>query len=211
MKLGVVAALETEIRPTLKAFHPSGPDPADPFRFMVSGIGLTRAERTARSAEDVQGLLSVGFCGGLEDGLVPGDLILGGTREFEVSPDLLKIAQRAGPHRIGMVDTVDHVVNDTEEKRSIARTTGAIAVDMEAAGVGKVAKQKGLAFLCVKVVLDTPSHPLASSYASFGRVAIDILKRPWIVGRMIADGKRAGLAAQRLRDFFVAFAKELGP
>ncbi len=107
--------------------------------------------------------------------------------------------------------TTDRVINDFEEKRSIARTTGAMAVEMEAAAVGKVAQERGLAFLCVKVVLDTPSQPLASTYASFGRVMLDLLRRPWIVGRMIGDGKRAKLAAEKLRDFFVAFRKEISP
>ena len=106
---------------------------------------------------------------------------------------------------------VDHVVVNAAEKREIVQRTGAAVVDMESAAVAKAAKARGLPFLCVKVVIDTPSQPLASTYASFGRVTVDILKKPWIIARMIGDGRRAKLAAERLRDFFVAFAKEINP
>ena len=106
---------------------------------------------------------------------------------------------------------VDHVVVSTDEKRQISERTGALAVDMESAAVGRVARERKQNFLCVKVVLDTPSQPLASTYASGSRVALDLLKRPWLVARMIGDGKRAKMAAGKLRDFFVGFAKESHP
>jgi nucleoside phosphorylase len=220
MKLGVVAALGRELLPTLQAF-PSRPQEAmgfctywdsPPLCFAKGGMGVVRAERVARwLAEDAQGLLSVGFCGGLDDSLSPGQLILGGTPEFEASPSLLEIAKRAGPHRLGVVHTADHVVIHLEEKRRLARTTGAIAVEMEAAAVGRVARELGLPFLCIKVVLDTPSEPLASTYAGCFSTGLQILTRPWIIGRMLDDGKRAKRGAEKLRDFFVAFRKEISP
>src|SRR5436190_863250 len=104
MKLGVVAALETELKPTLSALH------AHPFVFTVSGIGIRNAERAALGlSEDVQGILSVGFCGALDDTLSPGELLLGGAVGFDPSPDLLTLAQRTGPHRTGTFNTTDHV------------------------------------------------------------------------------------------------------
>ena len=218
MKLGVVAALHRELNPTIKALKATLPEISDPcliweaapFRFTAGGIGLECAEDAAfQLAKEVQGLISAGFCGGLDDSLAPGDLILGGTPEFEASANPLGRARRAGPHRVGTIVTSDHVVNDLEEKRTLVRNSGALAVDMEAAAVGRAAKEAGLPFLCVKVVLDTPSLPLASSYAGCGGITTDILSRPWIVGRMIGDGRRATRAAERLRDFFVAFREEL--
>lgn len=207
MKLGVVAALRTEIKPTITAL----PFPSAAFLFTVSGVGAARAEAAARALPaDLDGLLSVGFCGALTDDLTPGDLLLGGSIGFDASPDLRELARRT-PHRPGTVAMVEHVVVSTEEKRQIAGRTGALAVDMESAAVGRVALERKQRFLCVKVVLDTPSQPLASTYASGGRVLLDILKRPWIIGRMFGDGKRAKMAAGKLRDFFVAFAKELNP
>jgi len=224
MKLGVVAALRRELGSTLDALPKSDVITfrskqlarimeRPPFFMIAAGVGVQRAKEATQLllTEELHGLLSVGLCGALDDSLSPCDLILGGTREFESSPSLLDLAKRSGTHRIGTIHTADHVVNDPEERRSIARTTGAIAVDMEAAAVGKVASDRGLPFLCVKVVLDTPLQPLASSYKSVGRVALDILKRPTVIGRMIGDGKRAKRAAERLRDFFLAFRKELAP
>lgn len=206
MKLGVVAALKTELKPTLEALpHPS------PLAFIISGVGSRAAEAASLGlAGHVDGLLSVGFCGALTDDLAPGDLLLGGTTGHEASPDLLDLARRCGPHRAASVAMVDHVIVDSREKEEIAKRTGAAAVDMESAAVAKVARERGVKFLCVKVVLDTPSKPLACSYSSGGRVALQILRRPWIIGRMMRDGKRARVAAEKLRDFFMAFRKEIG-
>lgn len=201
MRLGVVAALRSELKPTLSAL------PAlHPFVFATSGVGAQRASRAARALpEGLDGILSAGFCGSLTDELAPGDLLLDG------SPDLLDLGRRAGPSRTGSITMVDHVVVERSEKESIARRTGALAVDMESAAVGGVAKERGLPFLCVKVVLDTPSRPLACSYSSGGIVTLQILRRPWIIPRMWGDGKRARMAAERLRDFFVALGKEVSP
>lgn len=204
--MGVVAALRTELKPTLEAL----PRPA-PLAFIISGVGSRRAEAASHSlAPDVDGLLSVGFCGALTDDFAPGDLLLGGTTGHEASPDLLDLARTCGSHRSASVAMVDHVIVDSREKEEIAKRTGAAAVDMESAAVGAVARERRLKFLCVKVVLDTPSKPLACSYSSGGRVALQILRRPWIIPRMWADGRRAREGAGRLRDFFVAFRKEIG-
>ena len=203
MKLGVIAALRTELKPIQAALPPESP-----FLFVASGVGAVLADAAARALPlDLAGILSVGFCGALTDELSPGDLVIDPTG----SPALLEAARKAGPHRLGGVRMVDHVIITTEEKREIATATGAMAVDMESQAVARVGRERSIAFLCVKVVLDTPSRPLASTYASAARVALDVLKRPWIVARMIRDGKRAGLAAERLRDFFVAFAKQVQP
>lgn len=207
MKLGVVAALRTEIRPTLEAL--SG---VSPFQFAAAGVGAGRAATAARAlAGSVDALLSVGFCGALDDSLLPGDLILGGSHGFEPSRELMAIAERAGPHRKGIVGMVDHVVMDGDERKKIAAETGALAVDMESAAVGRVARELGRMFLCAKVVLDTPSRPLACAYSSGGSVALQILRRPWILPRMWGDGRRARAGAERLKDFFLALRKEINP
>ncbi len=222
MRLGVVAALRTEIKPTLVTLDrwltlldgvPAiACPPFKPFAFTVSGVGAARAEAAARALPaDLDGLLSVGFCGALTDDLAPGDLLLGGTTDHEASPDLLDLARKCGPHRAASVTRVDHVIVDSREKEEIAKRSGAAAVDMESGAVAEVALERGLKFLCVKVVLDTPSKPLACSYSSGGRVALQILRRPWIIPRMWDDGRRAREGAERLRDFFVAFRKELNP
>jgi nucleoside phosphorylase len=201
VRLGVVAALRTELNPTLKALRTP-----EPYLFTTAGVGAEKAARAARALpQGLDGLLSVGFAGALTDDLAPGDLVLDGSG----APELLEPARRAGPHRVGRVEMVDHVVVGREEKEALARRTGALVVDMESAAVQAVARERGVNFLSVKVALDTPSCPLASTYDGCGTILVDILRRPWILARMIGDGRRARRAARRLRDFFLAFRKEL--
>ena len=96
------------------------------------------------------------------------------------------------------------MVLGTPEKAELAAESGAVAVDMESAAVGRVARERGLPFLCVKAILDTPDRPLASRYESASGVLAEILKRPRTLTAIFADGARAKLAASRLADFYEA-------
>jgi hypothetical protein len=80
---------------------------------------------------------------------------------------------------------------------------------MEAEAVAVAARARGLGFLCVKVVIDTPSEPLASTYAGCWKVMLDLLARPGTIGQMIYDSKRVKLAADRLRDFFLKLKEKI--
>lgn len=220
MKLAVVAALRTELVPTLAALAAS-PDPSShpktfsspPFRFAVAGIGAEKAAAAALALlrdGPSDGLISVGFCGAITGDLELADIVLGGTTRYDASPELLDLARAAWPQaKSGRIATVTRVINDPAERKSIAQKTGAIAVEMEADAVGRAAKEKGLGFLCVKVVIDTPAEPLASTYAGCWRVLLDVVMRPGTIGQMIYDSTRVKIAAGRLRDFFVAFRGKL--
>lgn len=222
MKLGVIAALPHELGPTLKVF-PSTVRPVEhlqcrespPFVFTVGGIGDRRAAAAALLVADAfkpHALLSVGFCGALRDDLETADLILGGTTTHPASEDVLEVARAAAPKaRSGTVLTVREVILGAEEKKAAAAKSGAAVVDMEAEAVAKAARVRRVGFLSVKVVIDTPSEPLASSYAGCGTVLKDILFRPGTILQMMLDSKRVKLAAERLKDFFVALKETLPP
>jgi nucleoside phosphorylase len=218
MKLGVVAALSHELGPTFQAV-PTHPRPVEGLRFhdsnnlafVASGIGSRRAAAAALLMADhfkVDGLVSVGFCGALTDELDAGDLVLGGTTAHPATPSLLDLAKTCGPKpRLGSVLTVSKVVVDAAEKKDLAQRSGALVIDMEADAVAVAAGARGLGFLAVKVVIDTPADPLASTYSGCWTVALDLLKGS-LLG-MIHDSKRVKLAAGRLKDFFVAIEGNL--
>jgi adenosylhomocysteine nucleosidase len=218
MKLAVVAAVKPELRATLRRLRP-GAVRADrrtihesgPLLFAVAGIGAARAEAAARRLIErfrPAALVSTGFAGALADDLTPGDLVIGGSTGFPATDALLQRARAADPAaRIAEVVTVDRVVLDLREKRQIHRETLAAAMDMESAAVGRVAREHGAGFLCVKAVLDTPAAPLASSYESVLKVLGEILRRPGRVRRIAADAARARAAAERLATFYAAFAQ----
>jgi adenosylhomocysteine nucleosidase len=220
VKLGVVAALPHELAPTLKVLlatvrpvehlkcHES-----PPFVFTVGGIGDRRAAAAALLVADTfkpDAILSVGFCGALRDDFETADLILGGTTALPASEAVLDLARAAAPKaRTGAVLTVTKVILSAEEKRAAATKTGAAVVDMEAEAVAKAARARGVGFLSVKVVIDTPAEPLASSYTGCWTVLKEIVFRPGTVTQMMYDSRRCKLAADRLRDFFVALKEKI--
>lgn len=212
MKLGVIAALSQELGPTLRAI-PTTPrtlehlkvyeSPA--FVFAAGGVGTRPAAAASLLVADnykPDALLSIGFCGALTDDLEAADMLIGGTANHPATESLVTLAQAAAPKaRSGKVVTVDKVVLGADEKRALAKKSGAIVVDMEADAVAIAAKARGLGFLAVKVVIDTPSAPLASTYAGCWTVFKDLM-RGSLMG-MMHDSKRVKLAAERLRDFLV--------
>ncbi len=222
MKLGVVAALSQELAPTLKSI-PTTPRVVDHLTihdspslvFAAGGVGKRPAAAAALLVADhckPDALVSVGFCGALTDDLETADLVIGGTTNHGATASLLDLAlSAAGKVHRGTVHTVDKVVLIAADKLELAKKTGALVVDMEADAVAIAAKARGLAFLAVKVVLDTPAQPLASSYAGCWPVLKDIVLSPGSIMGMVYDAKRVKLAAERLRDFFVALKDPLPP
>jgi len=220
MKLGVIAALQTELKPTLAAlphtsrgiehlrFHET-PD----LVFVAGGVGAKAAAAASLVMADhfkPAALVSAGFCGALTDGFETGDLILGGTTKSRPDAALLELARSAAPkYREGPIRTMDKVVLKAEDKKKLSEEKGAVGVDMEAEAVALAARSRSVGFLSVKVVIDTPAEPLASSYSGCGRVLLDVLSNPMAIGQMIYDSKRVKLAADRLRDFFVALRDKL--
>jgi adenosylhomocysteine nucleosidase len=220
MKLGVIAALLHELGPTLKAL-PSVERRVEhltcrespPFVFTVGGIGDRRAAAAALLVADAfkpDAILSIGFCGALRDDFETADMVLGGTTDHPPSAELLDLARSAAPKaRTGTVLTVPKVILGADEKKAAATRTGAAVVDMEAQAVAKAARARGVGFLCVKVVIDTPAEPLASSYTGCWTVLKEIVFRPGTITQMMYDSRRCKLAADRLKDFFVALKDKI--
>jgi 4-hydroxy-3-methylbut-2-enyl diphosphate reductase len=145
-----------------------------------TGMGPDRARAAARSllAAPGQALLVLGFCGGLDEGSRPGEVVvaeevLAATDEGH-SPQEVRcegadtlIAALAGSGlevRRGRVVCVSRLA--LGERRSELLAGGAIAVDMES--VWLAAGAAGRPFGVVRVVLDSPSHELLRPAAPAG-------------------------------------------
>jgi adenosylhomocysteine nucleosidase len=220
MKLAIVAAVRPELGAAFRRLRPARVRrgaltvyEAGPLVFAIGGVGAARAEAAARALAAharPDALLSAGFAGALADDLAPGDLVLGGSAGFPAGASLLRRARAADPAaRIADCLAVDRVLVGPAEKAEARRRGGAVVVDMESAAVGRVARELGLPFLCVKAVLDTPAAPLASRYESPGRVLREILRRPATLSGLCGDAARARRAAARLAGFFAALKRGL--
>ncbi len=140
-----------------------------------AGIGAVRAGRASADLLDrlpCAGVWSVGFAGGLGSGLRRGDLVCADRLVWETGEGL---AQRAGGSaepmaaalraaglrtHTGAVLTVGAPLGTAAAKRAAQARTGAVAVEMEAAGVAETAAARGVPWVALKVILDEVEDPL---------------------------------------------------
>ena len=105
----------------------------------------------------LDGLVSLGWAGALSCGVHPArayaveEVVDADTGERFVSSLRPSVAPWFRP-RLALL-TLDHVAR-AGEKRPLAETYQAVLVDMEAAAVARMAKQKGIVFYCFKAVSD---------------------------------------------------------
>lgn len=207
--LGIVAALEMErrwIRP---------PKPL----VELSGIGAKRATDAARRLLDrkATALVSWGVAGGLDPDLVPGTVML---PETVLCSDGSSIGVDPGWRNRLHARVEDQVVTSgssllesaqpistPEEKAALHRQTGAGAVDMESGAVARIAKEAGIPFIAVRVVVDTaevclPETALAmcDEEGRLKRTSIfRIVLRPGEWGDFFALGRANAAAGRSMR------------
>ncbi|HLJ56345.1 MAG TPA: hypothetical protein VKT77_14990 [Chthonomonadaceae bacterium] len=202
------------------------------------GAGLERARRNTAAALDLLGpvrsVLIVGFAGGLETGLGPGDIAVG----EEVSTGPGSVALRADRSLLeavahvtvvgarcvrGRITSASGVIGTAAEKREMARATGAIAVDTESAAAAAVIEERGGAWIAVRVITDGPEDDLpfdfnAESLQADGdpyggvdrsKTVVLALQHPWKIPALIRLGLRANRAARNLALFLHALMPQL--
>ena len=145
----------------------------------ATGMGPKRARAAAQELAQApgDGLLVLGFCGGLDPSSRPGEVIVAqevwaaADEEGAGAPDdlegerlacsgtaalLASIAGRGMRVRTGAIVCVSRLA--LGERRDQLHDAGAIAVDMESAWLAPGAR--GRPFAVVRVVLDSPTHEL---------------------------------------------------
>jgi nucleoside phosphorylase len=185
--------------------QPAGGSPAlrgtlggHPVIVVQAGLGAERARRAALRAvppAGCSGLWSVGLAGGLDAGLRPGDLLVPDAvlaptgRGFPCpSASWLRAALAGGVAQGGVLVTAAAPVLAPADKRALASASGAVAVDMEAAGVAEAAAALRVPWLAVKVVLDPADRALpAFLLAGTGD---DGSLRPWALAAAAGTPRR---------------------
>jgi nucleoside phosphorylase len=136
-----------------------------------TGIGPARA-RDAADGVRARLFAACGCAGGLEPGLRAGDVVVassvvvldahgGQTERLPAAAAGLGAwaAARAVPIRVGALASTP-VVLSTGRAKAAAAATGALAVEMESAGIVAVARAQAAPFVGLRVVLDTAGDPL---------------------------------------------------
>src|SRR6185437_251580 len=175
----------------------------------ISGIGKKSAERAAQVAVaryQPAVLISAGLAGALIRSLKAGSL---------VTPNAVVDAADGREYRCAATD-VDIVgggilvtaneITRAEAKGKLVEQFHGLIVDMEAAGVAKVAQEKQISFRCVKAISDEadfvmpPMARFVDAAGNFqsGRFAAWAAVRPWQWARVIALSRNSSRATRAL-------------
>jgi adenosylhomocysteine nucleosidase len=183
------------------------------FHLTAKGVGAKYAAAAVDAALDTfpaDAIVSTGFCGALDRSMQIGDIVVGsevinGARRYPVTEP-----KSARPHHSGPIASIDHVAQTAAEKSAL-RSSGAIAVEMEAAGVAERAAARALPFYCVKVVTDLAGEDMANDFNSALRpdghfATMDILRsslrQPLVrIPELLRLRKRCARAALLLGEF----------
>ena len=181
---------------------------------VANGVGGHRAAAAVDAASTVfapDHIVSTGFCGALDPALRLSNLVVAGcvasgARRISVAPITSAVSAVTGT-----VCSIDHVAATAAEKNALY-SQGAIAAEMEAAGVAERANSFGLPFSCVKVVTDLAGEDMANNFnkalRSDGHFATmhifrDSLRHPGTrIPELIRLQRRCVRAARALGDFF---------
>lgn len=179
------------------------------------GAGTALAAEAARVALErspARALASTGLCGALDPEFAHGDIVAA-TEVAETGPTARRYAvaplESRSEMRRGVVACSPRVATTVEEKAAL-RATGAIAVEMEAAGVAGAAARAQLPFYCIKVVSDTASETLPLDFNHYrdahgrfaaGRIAAAALLRPTCLPALARLFRASRRASVKLGDF----------
>jgi nucleoside phosphorylase len=186
----------------------------------------------------IKAVLSLGFAGALEEGIKTGELVVvrnvlfygSGTARgtpaiYPCHPSLVELSQKAvetdsthggfTTHQ-GDLLTVEELIKLPEDKRKTGLLTGAVAVDMEAAGVAKAAIEARTPFMALKVILDEVDEELKWAGLVDGEGKIKVLEtlvhllyNPWDIIYLKRLNRKAQLAAGELTKFLTLLAREV--
>jgi adenosylhomocysteine nucleosidase len=175
-----------------------------------------QAVEIARGRQELNGLVSTGFCGALDPALKPLDIFI----PTEILPPLDQLNRdRKGasinpvttkrPYQTGKLLSLDRVASTTAEKTELRKTT-ASAIEMEAAAVLQKAREYNLPFYCIRAVTDTATESfpldfnrLRDTNGRFSRTKIlaAAFRQPSVFPSLLKLNKRSKQAAQVLGDF----------
>src|SRR5712691_4672738 len=175
------------------------------------------------------GVLSVGFAGGLQAELRPGDALLvthilaqadvasaaSLAAGSGIRPDArlahiaaMAVAQAAIVSHTGTLLSTTAVVSQAAAKQDIGRRSGALAVDMESYSVGHVATQNHIPFAVLRTIFDTANEtfslPVTTCTTATGsvrplRLFGCLACQPWLLARLPHRGWAAHVAGRHLQ------------
>jgi adenosylhomocysteine nucleosidase len=159
-------------------------------------------------------VISAGFAGAVRDDLRTGDLFL--AQNFSDSHPLSVARQTLANRALHVANlfTSPRLIDSPAERSRLAQTSDATAVDMETEVIAAECKARGIPFLSLRVISDTPSQPLPAApdvlfsmerqQTEFARLFLHVLRNPAAVPRLLRFARQVGKARARLADALIA-------
>lgn len=172
----------------------------------------SEATDVAMRSTKLDAVVSTGFCGALDPALCVNDIVVGS--EILALPAAVRFRTHLPAHSaiVGTVVSQDRIAGTAAEKTALFRH-GAIAVEMEAAGVYSSAGRAGVPCFCIKVVSDSAHESFGMDLNRMrspegriirGKIVASALLRPTWWPELILWKGRAEAAARVLGDFLVS-------
>jgi adenosylhomocysteine nucleosidase len=167
------------------------------------------------SASKLEAVVSTGFCGALDRSLREDQIVIGTSLIDAQTGDATPcdvISPLPEGVASGAVVSQDRIAGRAEEKQALSKC-GAIAVDMEAAGVQARTKRAGLPFYCIKVVSDRADETFGLDLNNLrttegriarGKIGIHALSHPSVLPELFRLKRRSERAAKALGEFLVS-------
>ncbi len=166
------------------------------------------------SSSKLEAVVSTGFCGALDVSLKQSQIVVATAVVCPATGENYpcEVIQNEQEFVCGPLLSQNRIANDVPEKKTLS-ATGAIAVDMESAGVAARTKRAGLPFCCIKVVSDRADESFPFDLNSMrspegrivrGKIVLHALTHPNVISALLRLRRRTGDAAKILGDFLVS-------
>lgn len=205
------------------------------YWLVATGIGPEAANKVASTVLDRQETalaVSTGFAGALAPEAGVGDVVVAtsvmsgtfdggwqGSARLDCDDNLLRGPQVASASigvavKRGVMVSLPTVLGRAADKQHLGRVTGAIAVDMESAAIGLVAKRHDVPFVVVRAISDVAGENLPLDFNVFLkpwgwlRAIGDVIRAPSSVVGLNRLRRQSRLAADRLAVLYDAWAAD---
>jgi adenosylhomocysteine nucleosidase len=230
-RVAIIAAMPGELKPLTRGWQHECRSGVDLWRWAYpdekgnkgewiaacAGAGTAAATRAFAEVERggaIDRVISTGWVGALRKDLAPGQAC-----------DVSAVIDARTGERFVVAGPSDHCwlvtspkVADTHEKLRLAETYEASLVDMEAAGIARLAATRGIPFYCIKGISDgyTDQLPNFNRFISpdgrfrLARFIVFALLRPWHWPALVRMGENSKKAAQNIAESLLDILDEQG-
>jgi nucleoside phosphorylase len=163
-------------------------------------------------------LISTGFAGALNGELQVGDLLLAKNFSTIELNEKRSSFSRLPIHMADLL-TAPTLIDSSDERNKLARTSGAAAVDMETEFIARACAAHGIPLLSLRVITDTPREPfpapahvlfdIAKQRTDLPKLATFFLAHPNRIPRLIQFARRVANARKILATALVDVATAL--